>query len=570
MSALPPILEGRRRWQLAALIGFALGQAAAAGLTALSTRDVFAALRAGGETPLAAVVLIVAAALAVAALRYGERVVAERLGQDYTAALRLKIFLHLSRLPARALAERRVGHLSMRFVGDLSAVRNWISLGLARLVSAAIVLPATLAVLFLLDVSLAIAAALPIAVGLLAMAVVAHRLGGTHRKLRSRRARLAADMTERVVYAPELRLLGRMKTERRHLSSRTRSMVQFALARARGIALLRVMPDVLAGVLAGCVFITAFQNGVSGAVAAGALAAMALVVQQLRDLAGVWDRNRAFVAARDKCEALLASPTLPKPSILSWESVVDYPPELRFEMACAPGLRNIDAVAGAGRKIAVVGGNGAGKSTLLALAAGLEQPSAGRITLSGWDVVALRSKERCRLISYLSARSPILAGSLRRALTMGAPQRPSDGVIEACVEAFGLGVVLERLGGLDGVVAEAGRNLSSGETRRLLLARVALSRARLILLDEPDDTLDVSARALVEKLVLETDATTLVATHDHGLARKLDETWSLACGELIGWGTPQAPCPTPAGRDFAHRCFNVASTLRIPVRSESL
>lgn len=538
MSALPPILEGGRGWQLVALIGLAVGQAAAAGVIAFATRDVFAAFHAGEDAPLAALACIAGAGAGIGALRYSERVIAERLGQEYTAVLRLKIFLHLSKVSARRIGERRVGHLSMRFVGDLSAVRNWISLGLARLISAAVVLPATIGVLFLLDTALAVAAAVPIAVAVTAMALLAPRLSDAHRRLRSRRARLAADMTERIVHAPELRLLGRMEVERRHLSSRTQSMVRWAVLRAQGLALLRIVPDVLAGIIAVCVFLTAFQTGLSGAVAAGAIAATALAVQQLRDLAGAWDRNRAYVVARDKCERILAVPELPRPLVMSRGELVDDPPELRFEAASAPGLYGIDAVARPGRKIAVVGGNGAGKSTLLALAAGLEHPSAGRVTLAGREVTGLPTGERRRVIAYLSARSPILAGSLRRALTMGAPERPADVAIEACAEAFGLGPVLERLGGLDGVVAEAGRNLSSGEARRLLLARVALSRPRLILLDEPDDALDQAGRTLVEELLRGTDATAITITHDQGLARTLDETWHLHAGRLVNEGSP--------------------------------
>ncbi|MEM8855691.1 MAG: ABC transporter ATP-binding protein [Pseudomonadota bacterium] len=555
MSALPPIIEGRRRWQLAALVAFALGQAAAAGLVAFATRDVFASFREGGDIPLVSLAAIVVAAVSIAALRYSERVVAERLGQDYAAALRLKIFLHLSRVSVRKLGERRVGQLSMRFVGDLSAVRGWISLGLARLVSAAIVLPATVLVLFLLNADLAIAAAIPLVVGIGVMAMVGPRLSDTHRQLRTRRAKLAADMTERVVHAPELRLLGRMQIERRHLTSRTRSMMHSAIERARGIALLRVVPDVLTGVAAASVFFAAFVNGVSGAEAAGALAAVALAVQQLRDIAGVWDRNRAWVVARDKCLNLLMTPTLPQPLLNADDAVADRPPVLRFMGVDAPGLQTIDAEASAGRKIAVVGANGAGKSTLLALAAGLEHPTNGRVTLDGRDIFSLRARERRRLIAYLSGRSPILAGSLRRALTMGAPERPSDATIEACAEAFGLGPVLDRVGGLDGVVAEAGRNLSSGEARRLLLARVALSHPRLILLDEPDDALDPAARSLVEDVVLGTDATALIITHDLSLARKLDEVWLLHAGTLIVKGTPDEVLSGdgPVARHFSEK-----------------
>lgn len=218
MSRLPRITGDGRTRGLAGIVALAVGQAVAAGVAAFATRDVFAALGDSATAlPVLALVFIAAAGLAIAVLRYAERVVAERVGQDYVAALRLLLFRHLTRVSARDLAQRRNGALSLRFVGDLSAVRSWVSLGLARLISALIVLPAATGVLFLLNPAFGIAAAVPIALGLLMMALFGRQLGPAHKRLRSRRARLAADMSERIPHAPELRLLGRVRTETRHL-----------------------------------------------------------------------------------------------------------------------------------------------------------------------------------------------------------------------------------------------------------------------------------------------------------------------------------------------------------------
>lgn len=142
------------------------------------------------------------------------------------------------------------------------------------------------------------------------------------------------------------------------------------------------------------------------------------------------------------------------------------------------------------------------------------------------------------MIALVGARSPILAGSLRRALTMGAARRTDDAAILEQAEAFGLKDVIERLGGLDGRVAEAGRNLSSGEVRRVLLTRAALSESRLVLLDEPDDSLDVDGPALVEQLTRQCDATTLVITHNPLLAWRMDQLWFIDRGRIIEAGPP--------------------------------
>lgn len=553
MSRLPPIAgEGRGR-RIALVAVLALGQAAAAGTAAFATRDVFAAFRDNlTSLPTRALVLVAVAGLAIAMLRVAERVVAERVGQDYAASLRVKLFVHLTQMSARDVSDRRSGGLAMRFVGDLAAVRGWVSLGIARLISSSIVLPVAGAVLFLLNPNLGLAAAIPIGLGLVVMALTGPRLGPAHRRLRARRARLAADMTERIPHAPELRLLGRTKTEKTHLLRRTEKLINSALDRARGAALLRAVPDAVSGVAAASVFLVALLNGAPAAEAAGAMAAVGLMIQPIRDLAGVWDRHRAWVAARDKCKAILAAPKLDRSRVRTQEPLRDSPQSIRFSGVSAGVLDDIDIEAAPGQKIAIVGGNGAGKSMLLNLAAGLEQPQQGEVTLGGRAPSSLSASDRRRFIALVGVRSPILAGSLRRALTMGTSARPDDGAILAQAEAFGLEKVIVRLGGLDGKVVEGGRNLSAGEARRVLLARAALAAPRLMLLDEPDDALDADGPELVEQLVRQSEATTLTVTHNLAIARRMDMLWFVESGRIVEAG---APAELLAGRGPTARFF---------------
>ena len=539
MSALPPITGERRGRGIAVLVALALGQATAAGIAAFATRDVFAAFRdASLALPIIALSLVAGAGIAIAVLRFAERVVAERVGQNYAASLRLKLFKHMTRVSARDIAERRSGSLSLRFVGDLAAVRGWVSLGLGRMISALVVLPAATGALFLLNPYLGLAAAVPITAGLIALVLAGPRLGPAHKRLRSRRARLAADMSERIPHAPELRLLGRIRTETRQMTAKTEKLIDAALERARGAALLRAIPDAVSGIAAAAVFLVALRIGAPGAEAAGAMAAVGLMIQPMRDLAGVWDRHRGWRVAREKCAALLSLPTLARTGRSEEEPLTNSPQQLDFQNVSAGALSGVDATAKPGRKIAVVGPNGGGKSTLLGLAAGLERPTHGNVTIGGRAPTGLSTAERRQAIALVGTRSPILAGSLRRALTMGTSGQPDDETVTMQAEAFGLGNVIERLGGLDGKLSEGGRNLSAGEIRRVLLTRAALSQPRLLLLDEPDDALDQDGPKLIEQLVFGCDATTLLITHDMSLAESMDEVWVVRDGKLIEVGKP--------------------------------
>ncbi len=538
-SRLPRIFGKGRKISIILVAVLALGQGAAAGVAAFATRDIFTAFRESELfLPTLALTIIVLAGLAIAALRVGERLIAERVGQDYAASLRLKLFKHLSRMSARSVSERRKGALAMRFVGDLASVRGWVSLGVARLISASILLPVSGCVLYFLNPKLAMAAAVPVGCGLLAMMLIGPSLGPAHKRLRARRARLAADMSERVPHAPELRLLGRSEIETTHLRRRTEKLVASALERARGAAILTAIPDVISGLAAAGVFWMALRSGASGADAAGAMAAVGLLIQPIRDLAGVWDRHRAWIAARDKCDAMLSAPKLDLPSEKPAKPLPSAPSVLRFADVSAGVLDGVNAAAKPGQKIAIVGGNGAGKSTLLGLAAGLEQPDSGSVMFGDRNPVGLSAKERRQLLALVGKHSPILAGSLRRALTMGGTDRPGDEKILAMAENFGVREVVDRLGGLDGKVSEAGRNLSAGEARRLLLTRAALAAPKLMLLDEPDDALDTDGPDLIDSLVRQGDATALVITHNLAVARRMDLIWFVEDGRIVEVGSP--------------------------------
>jgi putative ABC transport system ATP-binding protein len=167
----------------------------------------------------------------------------------------------------------------------------------------------------------------------------------------------------------------------------------------------------------------------------------------------------------------------------------------------------------------VIGPSGCGKSTLLHAVAGLIRPTRGRIAVEGQDLAALGPAEldtfrgqrigivlqSMHLIGALTVRDNLrLARSLAR--QPAAPER-----IEQLLEELGLA----RLGGA------RPRQLSQGERQRLAIARAVINHPTLILADEPTSALDDAHCAAVVELLRRqaeaSDATLVVATHDHRL-----------------------------------------------------
>ena len=139
------VLSEGRTGSAAFILVALLGQALSLGLAAISTRDAFVALRGDGADLLVPVTLLGLAGVGASTLQYIARIEAERLGYDFARTLRSALYLQYARMPASEITRRRLGSLSLRFVGDLTAARGWAGAGMNRAAAAVIVLPAAAA-----------------------------------------------------------------------------------------------------------------------------------------------------------------------------------------------------------------------------------------------------------------------------------------------------------------------------------------------------------------------------------------------------------------------------------------
>jgi ABC-type multidrug transport system fused ATPase/permease subunit len=523
MSAAPRLFADGRGRRFALVAGLALCHAAAAAGVAVATRALFARWH-DGRDPDGAALALAAAAAAAALAGAATRIAAEDLGQRYAASVRRAVFAHLAATPLAAVETRRAAGLTLRFTGDLAALSGWAGRGAARALAAAAALPPLLAALVWISPAAAAGAAGPLALGAAAMAVAGPRLAAAHRALRRRRARLASRMGERLRLAPLLRLVGRMPGEQARLEAGGAVLRAAALRRARSRALMRAIPDVAGGVAGAGAALAAWRAGAAAADLAGAFAALALALAQLRALAAALDAREASRAARDRLDALLRAPRAPRPGRARPR---EGRAALRFDAVSAGSIDAFSARLRVGGKAALTGGAGAGKSLLLRLAAGLASPETGRVLVAGADPRALGRRDRAAAVIHLGPETPILAGSLRRALSFGARTRPGDDALAAVAARVGLGPALDRLGGLDGAVAEGGRNLSDGERAMVALARLALAPEPLALVDGVDAHLDEGGRRVLAELLADRPGAVLCAPRHPDVAERLPIRWAI-------------------------------------------
>ncbi|MFZ0217310.1 MAG: heme ABC exporter ATP-binding protein CcmA [Candidatus Dormiibacterota bacterium] len=165
-----------------------------------------------------------------------------------------------------------------------------------------------------------------------------------------------------------------------------------------------------------------------------------------------------------------------------------------------------------GERLAVLGDNGAGKSTLLRILATLARPAAGSLELLGHDALRRREALRPRLgyLGHEPGLTPMLNARENLEFFCRLHGLPRERAL----------VALETVG-LQGAAGVLAHDLSRGMQQRLALARAVLARPDLLILDEPDASLDQSGRGLLDELCR--GRTVVLATHDRALARRVCE-----------------------------------------------
>ncbi|MFD2767978.1 ABC transporter ATP-binding protein [Micromonospora eburnea] len=187
----------------------------------------------------------------------------------------------------------------------------------------------------------------------------------------------------------------------------------------------------------------------------------------------------------------------------------------------APVVRDLSLDLPEGSHLAVVGPSGIGKSTLAGLLAGLFPADLGTVTVGGVDVREACPSDLRRRIALVPQEAYVFAGTVRENLRYLAPEATDD-ELAAAAEAVGLAPVLRRLGGLDAQIGAGGPDLSTGERQLIALARVYLSPARIVILDEATANLDPATEARTEAAFAARPGTLIVVAHRISSARRAD------------------------------------------------
>lgn len=540
-AALPPILAPGRRGLLARLVANGILQAATMWGTAKLTHLAVESMALSGDADamrwLALAAGLLASALVLLGLRAVERTDGERMGQRYTAELRMVLFDHLARVSSRELQRRRQGSLLLRFVGDLKAMRLWVSLGFSRVIVASLSIAGVTLGLFIAAPRLAIASCIALLLCAAIAQLLAVRTRIAMRDARYRQSMLAANVSEKVTSMAVLQLFGQVARERARIVRQAKRLESAATAQAQYSALLRALGDTAAMLASGAVLLTGGWLAAAGSLDAGAaIAAMVLAGLQapaLRDLGLALGYRASADVSREKFRQFLAR----HPQLIETpNSTAIVPTEGRLELrgvSLGNVFDDLSAVFEPGRIHLIRGANGSGKSTLLALAARLMQPERGEVLLDGQTLAAHRLDSVHRSIGMAGPDLPLLRGTLDANLRYRWRRAPAA-ELQRIRQLCGIDELAATLpDGLQTRIDEGGRNLSPGQRQRVMLARALLGNPAVLLLDEVDSNLDPQAESILDDVLRNYAGTVLMVSHRQPRLPASQVVWTIANKKLV-------------------------------------
>ena len=202
-------------------------------------------------------------------------------------------------------------------------------------------------------------------------------------------------------------------------------------------------------------------------------------------------------------------------------------------------LKNISLYAKPGQKIAFVGSTGAGKTTITNLINRFYDIDSGEITIDDVNIRDIKRDVLRRNVAMVLQDTHLFTGTIMENIRYGRPDATEDEVVAAAKTASAHSFIMRLEHGYDTVITGDGANLSQGQRQLLNIARAAISKAPILILDEATSSVDTRTERHIEQGMdrLMQNRTTFVIAHRLSTVRNANAIMVLEKGEIIERGT---------------------------------
>lgn len=505
----------------------------------------------GSLQPLTIVSVAAIALILILGLRalsaYWEKVGFALVGNKVLTKVRTALYRHIQCLSLAFHNKAKSGDLLVRVIGDIGLLKEVAVTAFMPLVGSVLVLTSMAALMIWLNWRLALVVLLAAPLYWLPTLMLGRRIRVVSRKQRKREGAMASTAAESIGAMQVVQTLSLEGTFADQFGKQNQKSLTEGVKIKRLQAKLQSTVQLMTGVSTAMVLFYGTVLVLRGALSAGELLVflsyLKAAFNPLQDFAKYSGRIAKASAAGERVIQLFETPAdvtdeagaLAAPAFTGRVRFA----HVSFAYADQPVLKNIDFSVEAGQKVAIVGPSGAGKSTLIGLLSRLYDPVAGEVLIDDIDIRRVTLESLRMQMSVVLQDTLLFATSIEENIAYGAPDK-SAAEIRRAAELANIHEFIESLpDGYATQVGERGVTLSVGQRQRIALARAALRRAPLLILDEPTSSLDKENRQAVLQALHEIGAgrTTFMITHDLPEIEQADLILHIEDGVLIETGS---------------------------------
>jgi ATP-binding cassette subfamily B protein len=478
--------------------------------------------------------------------------------------LRSDLYSHIQLLPLRWFDNRATGDLMTRVIEDVNSVERVLIDGIEQGVVAVLQIVIVVAVMFYLNVKLALLALVPfpfLIAGALSYTLTAHR---RYRLQRRAASNINALLHDNLAGIRQIKSFAREREEHTRFNRASDQLRHATLVVMRTWAVYSPSMSMFEAI--GAVLVLGFGSHavLTGTMQLGDLVAFLMLTAFLYDpISRLHQLNQLVQAGRAAGERVfdildedaepgvvagVGDPGTESPSRTGGFDrgySARIAGDIRYEDVSfsyaegLPALRHISFHAPPGTTTALVGATGAGKSTLVSLLVRFYEFDSGQIYVDGRYIREYDLRTLREAIGVVTQESFLFNGSIRENVLMGKPAA-TDGELWRAVDAANARQFIERLpDGLESVVGERGVKLSVGEKQRLSIARALLKDPPILILDEATASVDTATERLIQEALehLMANRTSIVIAHRLSTIVRADEILVLDHGRIVERGT---------------------------------
>lgn len=480
---------------------------------------------------------------------YAHKVGFALVGNRALTRIRADLYRHVHCLPLSFHTGSRRGDLIVRMTGDIGRLKEVTTTALMPLLASVLVFVVMATLMLWVNASLAFVALLSLPLYFLPATRLNRKIKRASRDQRKREGAIAATASESIHAIEAVQALSLEQVFVDAFAGQNKKSLKEGVKIRRLAAKLQGSVQVMTGLSTAAVLFYGGMLVLRGGLTPGELLVflsyLKAMFKPMQDFAKYSSRLAKASAASERVMELFAQ----TPTVVDSPDAEETPPllgEITFSNVCfsydnaGEHLANIDLRIPAGQRVAIIGASGHGKSTLISLVPRLYDPTSGSVLVDGRDIREYTLASLRGQISIVLQSTALFAATVAENIALGVPEAGTDEIVAAARLAHAHNFISLLPDGYDTQLAESGATLSAGQRQRIALARAAIRRTPILILDEPTTGLDEHASGEVISALEQVSRgrTVLLVTHEVALAARCHRVVVLEGGRIVEDGNP--------------------------------